>query len=495
MSASRFFDHITTYRFELRHVTVLFIVLLIFQVIVTFLHKSSLQKFLTNTQEWYQQDSAERLANLTATSLELLLESNLRTRPLGELEVRKMVQGLNIILSQQILNQNVRDMCILVQHDTSLYPIDDGRVLYSYMFEEHPYLPPPSPAHAAAISLYRSMNDRVRRSEQIHTVVEGKQTFHVFVPFVPRGEFRGVVYMRNTPDFSFITREIISSYDETSVTFSALILFGLLAMYYISSYTLRERNETQKLFFDKEKEHLTEQINHQKEMLFTKRIYHTHHKAEKVMGFIKEDLRTLSAGNIEAVQGRVLKYSSFIARVIYDMKWYDPPVQTIRGPLFRTDVNDVLRFLVDNVFLRVSRDPGRIRFDCHLEKDMPPVAVNEFVVWEAFEPIIQNCIEHSRAESVTVSIVTHHDPDRRCSTVAIADDGRGIPEDLLVKDERGVPRIFYEHTSTKTPESQHAGYGCYIAREIATQRCGWMLDVENLPGGGSMFTFTIPDLG
>ena len=36
------------------------------------------------------------------------------------------------------------------------------------------------------------------------------------------------------------------------------------------------------------------QINYEKELLFTKRIYHTHHKAEKVMGFIKEDLRILS---------------------------------------------------------------------------------------------------------------------------------------------------------------------------------------------------------
>ena len=36
---------------------------------------------------------------------------------------------------------------------------------------------------------------------------------------------------------------------------------------------------------------LTKQITYEKELIFTKRIYHTHHKAEKIMGFIKEDLR------------------------------------------------------------------------------------------------------------------------------------------------------------------------------------------------------------
>ncbi len=156
--------------------------------------------------------------------------------------------------------------------------------------------------------------------------------------------------MKNTPDFSFITNQIISGYDETSVIYFSLILLGLLAMYFISSYTVKERDEAQKQLFEEHEINLKKQINYEKEMIFTKRIYHTHHKAEKVMGFIKEDLRQLAADNINEIKYRVNKYSNFISRVIYDMKWYDPPLQTIRNQMFRTDLNEVIKFIVTIYF-------------------------------------------------------------------------------------------------------------------------------------------------
>jgi hypothetical protein len=485
-------DQLGKYKIELRHVTVLFVVLLIFQVIVSSLHKITLQQSLTSTQQWYQQDSAERLANLTATSLELLLESKTGTQALQEADVRKMVQGFNIILNQQLLHQNVQEICILVPHDTTVCAIDEGQVLYNYIFHGLKQVPASETSHDAAIVRYRQVRDKLARNEQIQTVLEGKQTFHVFVPFVPRGEFIGAVYMKNTPDFGFITREIISSYDATSLTFSALILFGLLAMFYISSYTLRARDEAQKLLFEKDRERLTEQIEHQKEVSFTKRIYHTHHKAEKITGFIKEDLRALEANNIDETKARVLKYSNFIARVIYDMKWYDPPIQTIRSPHFETDVNEVLKFLVDNVFLRVAGKSGPYRFALHLDRRLPMVPLNEFVVWEAFEPLIQNSIEHGGVSDLVITITTERDQGTGESRVIIADNGVGIRSDLLEKDERGVRFLFQENASTKSVVDQHSGYGCYIAHEMATQRCGWRLDAENLPAGGCRFVFTIP---
>lgn len=491
----RLIESLGTYHLEIRHVTVLFIVILIFQIVVSFLHKTSLQKSLTSTQELYQQDSAERLANLTTTSLELLLEAVRVDHPLAPADIEKTVQSFNIILSQQTLSQTVEELCVLIPTADGIGAIDDGRVLYRYMFEGVSALPPPTTEHAEAIERFERIREEVVASEEIRTVLEGRQTFHVFVPFVPRGEFVGVVYMKNTPDFTAITREIVSGYDETSITFSALILFGLLAMFYISSYTLRQRNEAQRLLFEKEKERLADQINHQKEALFTKRIYHTHHKAEKVMGFIKEDLRELSAGNIEEIKARVNKYANFIARVIYDMKWYDPPLQTIRGPLFTTDLNAVLRFLVANVFQRVSTDRGEVQFTWDLDPRLPPVRVNEFVVWEVFEPIIQNSIVHAGVERLVVSIRTEHDPGARLSRVMISDNGRGIAPELLQPSERGVKRMFLEHVTTSPGGSDHSGYGAYIAHEIATQRLGWGLDAGTMPGGGAVFTFSIPNHG
>jgi signal transduction histidine kinase len=484
--------HIQQYRFEIRHLAVLFVVLAVFQLVIWYVHKTSIQDVLVSTQEWYQQDSAERLANLTTTSLELLLESKGRSQKISENDVRKIVQDFNIILSQQVLHQNVQEICILARNDSSIVAIDDGQVLYSFIFQNVRPLPPSRAPHVKAIELYTGLEREIRASEQISTIVEGKQTFHVLVPFVPRGEFVGAVYMKNTPDFSFITKEMISSNDRAALIYSGLILAGMLAMFFVSSLTLRERDEAQQLLFQEQHEHLAEQIAHQKEMLFTKRIYHTHHKAEKVMGFIKEDLRTLTADTIQNSTYRITKYANFIARVIYDMKWYDPPLNTIRGPLFKTNINEVIEFVVNNIFCRVTEASTSRRFVLELDPALPPVAVNEFVVWEVLEPIIQNSIDHANVDRLVITIRTHFDPTTRESTIAIADNGIGIDPGLLARDEKGIQAIFHEHVTTKSSgEKQHSGYGCYISHEIATQRCGWRMSAANLEESGCIFTFTL----
>ncbi len=483
-------DPIRSYPFQLKHISVLFVIIITFQLVVSLLHRTSLDKFLSSTQSWYQQDSAERLANLTATSLELLLETRGEEPSRSEREAARLIQGLNIILSQQILNQNVKHVAILVMEEGRVHAIDEGGALYAYMFDRDADAPRADSAYARAIVMYEGIRRQIAEKEEIHSIVEGRQTFHVFVPFVIRGELVGVLYMENTPDFSHITQGITANYDETAITFSSLILFGLMAMFYISSYTVKARNAAQQLLFEKEKQHLTEQINHQKELLFTKRIYHTHHKAEKVMGFIKEDLRALSDKNIEEVKSRVIKYSNFVARVIYDMKWYDPPVQTIRGSIFRTNLNDLVRFLVRNVFQRVSARATHTEFVLDLDDALPPVPINEFVVWEVLEPVIQNAIEHAGVQPIRVTIRTKSEAGN--TVIEITDNGTGVPPDLLQAGANGIKNIFNESVSTKSVSNQHSGYGCYIAYEIATQRCGWSCDVVNLPEGGACFFFVIP---
>jgi K+-sensing histidine kinase KdpD len=238
---------------------------------------------------------------------------------------------------------------------------------------------------------------------------------------------------------------------------------------------------------------MAEQIKHQNETLFTKRIYHTHHKAEKVMGFIKEDARNLSADSIEAIKYRIDKYSNFIARVIYDMKWYDPPLQTIRSSMFKTNVNDVIEFLVQNVFLRVSSSSSEYRFVTELDASVPCVPINEYVLWEVLEPLMQNAIEHAGILHVVITIRTQFDAAAGRSVITVEDNGNGVDPLLLELETDGIKRIFHEHASTKAATmTKHSGYGCYIAYEIATQRCGWKLDADNLPAGGCAFTITIP---
>ena len=481
---------IKEYHFEFKHVTVLFIILFGFQLIISFINKAAVKSFLNTTQECYQKDSAEEIANLTATSLELVLESIDPSNGISDKQKSKVIQSFDIIFSQQQLKHNVEELYVLVRHGNEIYAIDDGRSFYNYILSYSKMNTQNDPKKMAVIDMYKKIEKELSSKEQIKSILTNTKTFNIFVPFVLRGEYIGAVYMKNTPDFSFISNQVISNYDETSIIYLSLILLGLLAMYFISSYTVKERDATQKMLFDEHEFNLKKQINYEKELTFTKRIYHTHHKAEKIMGFIKEDLRVLSPDNINEIKYRVSKYSNFVSRVIYDMKWYDPPIQTIRNQIFRTNLNEVIRFIVENIFSRITSKSNAYEIKLETDPDLPSVPVNEFVVWEIIEPLIQNSIDHSGEKGIIIGCKTKFDKERKKSFLIIEDNGKGIEPELLKENETGIKNIFIENTSTKKSGLPNSGYGCYIAYEIS-RRCGWDIDAENLSGSGCRFTITI----
>ncbi len=482
-------DKFREYHFEFRHLTLLFSIIFLFQLLVSFINKSSIKSTLGNTQEWYQKDSAEKLANLTTTSLELLVESIDPSHPLNDEESAKYIESFNIILSQQNLQHNIDEVCIFVKRNDKIYTIDDGKTLFSYLFRLNDILPE-NDDHQNALVFYRNVENEIKSKEQIYSILTNKKTFNIFVPFVLKGECVGAVYMKNTPDFSFITNQIISNYDETSMVYLSLILLGLLAMYFISSYTVKERDEAQQLLFDEHKENLKKHIEYQKELVFTKRIYHAHHKAEKVMGFIKEDLRILSPRNISEIIYRITKYSNFVSRVIYDMKWYDPPVQTIRNPIFQTDLNEVIRFISENIFRRVYSKKGLFEIKFELDPKIPKVSINEFVIWEIIEPLIQNSIDHNGEKDLVIYITTKYSRDDDTSYFVIGDNGKGFLPEFLEIDDNGIKKLFNENISSKKSKLQNSGYGCYIAYTMC-RRCGWELDAVNNPDAGCSFIIKI----
>ncbi len=491
MKSKKLIEKIKEYHFEFKHVTVFFLILFAFQLIVSFINKASIKNFLSNTQEWYQKDSAEEIANLTTTSFELVLESIDPRTELSKEKQKKIIQAFDIIFSQQQLKHNIQGLYILVSSGNELYAIDDGKTLFSFLLGNKQIAKLWIKINFV-LEMYKKIEIELSSKEQIKSIITDKKTFNIFVPFVLRGEYIGAVYMKNTPDFSFISNQVISNYDETSIIYLSLILFGLLAMYFISSYTVKERDEAQKMLFDEHEVNLKKQITYEKELIFTKRIYHTHHKAEKVMGFIKEDLRKLSPENINDVKYRVSKYSNFISRVIYDMKWYDPPLQTIRNPMFRTNLNEVIKFIVENIFLQVSTKSNAYEIKLETDTNLPFVPINEFVVWEIIEPLIQNSIDHGGEGNLIIKCKTIFDQSSKKSYIVIEDNGKGISPELLEEGSNGIKNIFNENITTKNTGLQNSGYGCYIAYEIS-KRCGWDIDAINLETGGCRFIITIPN--
>lgn len=477
-------------RFEWKHILIIFVTLIVFQVFVYYLQKNTLQDLLSDTMEWYKQNSAEEIGNLTTTSLELLLESD----PFSQIEhsadkAKNLVHSFNSILKQPLMKRNVEEMCVILPHNGKFIAIDLGNELYSYFYNHHVADTVVKPVYNEAVQQYAGIHNSMVASELITSIKKEQSIFNVYVPLVPHGEYAGAVYLKIHPDFSFISNKILASFDHTVLIFSSLILMGLLVIFYISTYTILERDEARELLYNEREAHLTEYIEQKKEHLFTKRIYHTHHKAEKVMGFISDDLDEMKEDNFKEIKYRISKYANFISRVIYDMKWYNPPLQTIRNYIFRTDLNEVLKFIVENIFLRTSKQVNSIKFNLDLDQDMPKISINEFVIWEIVEPIIQNSIDHTDSEMTIIDISTSYDNEKNQSVLLIEDNGKGIREDLLEKNEFGIMRIFLENISTKQ-EGKSYGYGCYLAFEIS-KRCGWELSAENRDSGGARLVLRI----
>lgn len=471
------------------HLLILFLVLFLFQIGLSFIHKATVNDFLDGANSWYKKDSAERFANITTTSLELLVETNSTNDILNENRKEETVKSINIILSWQNLKKRVKDIYLVFKVNDKFYAINDGLNLYEFLFEakrdkrlllENSGIP--------SNQIITNYFAEVSSTEKIITGNDEEKRIHIAVPFSPRGEQAGMVFINYQPDFSEMTREIIAGYDKLGLIYSTLIIFGLLIMYYISAYILKERDYAHKLYLEEHERSLKHKIDLENESRFTKRIYHTHHKAEKIMGFIKNDISRLS-DNI--IKYKLLKYSNFISRVIYDMKWYDPPVNTIRNIIYNTNINEVITFLTEHVFKRVSDSEGGVEFNLKLDDKLPAVNLNEFVIWEILEPLIQNSIEHSGEDYLTVNISTNFEEGSKVGYLIIEDNGAGLEPAYLVEDDSGTQLIFHEKITSGGDGGKHRGYGCFIAHTMATKRCGWSLKAENRESGGSRFIIKI----
>lgn len=483
---------LSRYQFEIRHIIVIFFVLILFQIVLIFFQKATLGNFLRDTQSWFQKYYAERLALVTTTNVELLFERQQRLRAEQDSTDNTLTSSLNVVLKQQLIHRSVEDICLILVKNHRMYVVDGGEKLSRYFSGTlEPYEGQTNSAHGTAVQFFLSARDEMRRDEKIMSAVTSEKTFNVIVPFVPDGEYLGVLYMRITPDFAFLTSEIQSSVDKVSLIFFALILVGLIGIFIVSSRAVRERNRVQEELFVEHKENLERQIELEKESLFTKRLYHMHHKAEKIMGFIKDDVRKMNGGNLGELKKQVLTYSNFISRIIYDMKWYDQDINTIINPMFRTDINAVIEFMVQHVFLRISSKNEMFELKLDLDRKVPLVRVNEFTVWQILEPLIQNSIDHCGISFVTIQIQTSYDRKDDMSYIFISDNGKGIVPELLEYGPKGIQRLFLEGETTKTKMEAHSGYGCYIAHQLAVGKCGWKLSAENLSAGGCRFTLAI----
>ncbi|MBU0558853.1 MAG: histidine kinase [Bacteroidetes bacterium] len=483
-----YLNRIKKYKFDFYHFIILIVIITISQITLSYINTRTTKNLIGKSIDIYRWDTAERIADLTTTSLELLMQSS-NLSLTAESNSSSVVEALDFILTQQRLQKNIEDICLLFSDGDKIFDIDDGRTLYNYVVMNHLVENRNNSYRVKAKELFIELKESLFKNETVLNKKENTQVFHVLVPFSVKGEVIGAVYMKIIPDFTDIMKVITSSSDQTGALFSALILFSILLMFLITTFLVREMDQMQFELYQQREKQLTQKIEEQKEALFTKRIYHAQHKAEKIMGFIKQDISNLTESNFESIKTQIVKYANLVGRVIYDMKNFNPPVNIIRNVSFNTDLNAVIQFIIKNIFKRVYKESEQYRFELELDSNIPVLHINEYVIWEILEPLIQNCIDHNKDHDTIISIKTSYSPLEKITNVTIEDNGVGFMKEVLETSENGIKILFMEKVTTKS-KIQNSGYGCYIAYENC-KRCGIKIDAYN-SGKGAVVIIQIP---
>jgi len=473
--------HEKLFHFEIYHFFIILIIVVVSQTLIPIINNYNTEKLISRVMDYYRWDVAERMADQTTSAMELLFQRVLET-PNPQIGLEKAtIEAIDFIIFQQNLQRSIDDFAIILGKGKNIRFYSAGAELFNAVVKNKTPTSDTAVFDTATKQWYTTVSRQLFTDEATQYKSEKGTIFYFLVPFSLKGEVVGAVYMKINPELGVIESAFIRSFRQTGALFSILIFMGLLAMFVMTNYLKNERDAAQELLYKKREKKLTLDIESRKENMFVRRIYHAHHKMEKIIGFIKQDIQKLPEEVDSENRTKINKYINFIGRVIYDMKTINPPLSVIRSPNFRTDINEVLNFIIQHIFRRVYKEGQQYQFVVDCEAELPQINVNEFVVWEILEPLINNAVQHNNAKKAIVTITSSYDQEKGEIHIQIKDNGLGIDESLLAFDENGVKKLFLEHSTTQKALT-NSGYGCYIAYENC-KRCGWTLDATNYPGG------------
>ena len=236
MNLSNLKTKIWQYRFEINHILVFFVVLISFQVLLTSLQSSLVTNFLNDAQRWFQKYYAERVAVVTSASLENLFENQQRMRSEGRINESQTVYSVNVIFKQLVLQRSIEEISLILLKDGKTHLVSNGEQMNDFFKGTlAPYTSQRPEIANAGVAYFATVKDEMLQSERILSEVRNQKTFDVLVPFVPYGEYVGVLYVRISPDFTLLTDEVQVNFDRASFAFSALVFVGLIVMYIVSS--------------------------------------------------------------------------------------------------------------------------------------------------------------------------------------------------------------------------------------------------------------------
>jgi len=130
---------------------------------------------------------------------------------------------------------------------------------------------------------------------------------------------------------------------------------------------------------------------------------------------------------------------------------------------------------------RVRATYPEVEFETDIP-DMLPVQANE-LLGEVLGNVITNAVDHNDTEGLRISVTVEHDETDGPVTVRIADNGRGVPDD--------IKEAIFRREETGHAKSTGSGFGLFFVDSMVTEYGGDVWVEDNDPQGAE-FIIELP---
>jgi PAS domain S-box-containing protein len=187
---------------------------------------------------------------------------------------------------------------------------------------------------------------------------------------------------------------------------------------------------------------------------------------------------------LNAAPSNVMEAKSSIERIIRDARAADETMQHIRA-LFKQESFDKKDVNIPDILYEVVRvvqeDPKKrdIPIECHFDRPLPVVHVDQIQIQQVFINLIVNAIEALEGRQAAPLVVLRAAADSNGMLIQVIDNGPGVDD---------ADRIFDAFMTTK---EKGMGIGLAVSRSIVEAH-GGRLWAENNKTGGATFNVALP---
>jgi signal transduction histidine kinase/CheY-like chemotaxis protein len=184
----------------------------------------------------------------------------------------------------------------------------------------------------------------------------------------------------------------------------------------------------------------------------------------------------------EKQRRKEIELSNHLISILDDIKYIAKSNELIKKELQNGDPNLICKEVINNLRILYPNAPFI---------ELQPMSTNTIdksfqvqIVKQIVTNLLKNAIIHSKASKISIRLGLNIDAqsEYQC-TIAIEDDGIGIPQKIISR----LFKAFERNTS----EQNGTGLGLYICKEYSKVING-NLEFEASPTGGALFTLTFP---